>query len=393
MLYYLHRESFQEAYKQVLACQTQFPASGYVLRMKARILYLLGQLEEALQAFEILRELFPADLTYVDLHSHILYVNQAEAELAVLIGRTTDVARYSANTACALGNYYSLLGNHEEAIKHFEYSLEIDESSINSWVLLGHEYIELQKPACAIQCYRQVTSQKPRDYRSWYGLGQAYELLDAHHYSRTYFEEACRLAPHIPRNYLALGRLCVGINQPEEAIRFYEQAHLLGDTDLIALSRIADLHAQSGRTEEACLYHTEVLRSPAPLARLNTRDRPDVTDALSDTEDERPPTEINATKEFTPNVVRATCFLMLHYENTDNWLLAEKYARHLLDISGPEKEEAKRVLRSIHDPNTLNQSLKHRFTGNVSASSCKSNRSSPSPGWSEKGERVSRTWS
>ena len=35
-----------------------------------------------------------------------------------------------------------------------------------------------------------------KDYRAWYGLGQAYELLSMHHYSLHYYQRATALRCH-----------------------------------------------------------------------------------------------------------------------------------------------------------------------------------------------------
>jgi hypothetical protein len=42
-------------------------------------------------------------------------------------------------------------------------------------------------------CLTSQTDVNRKDYRAWYGLGQAYELLSMHHYSLYYYQRATAL--------------------------------------------------------------------------------------------------------------------------------------------------------------------------------------------------------
>ena len=53
--------------------------------------------------------------------------------------------------------------------------------------MLGHEHVELKNTPAAIAAYRTAVDVDPRDYRAWYGLGQAYELLAMPHYALFYY--------------------------------------------------------------------------------------------------------------------------------------------------------------------------------------------------------------
>jgi anaphase-promoting complex subunit 8 len=42
---------------------------------------------------------------------------------------------------------------------------------------MGHEYMELSNSVAAVACYRRAVDINDRDFRAWYALGQAYEIL------------------------------------------------------------------------------------------------------------------------------------------------------------------------------------------------------------------------
>lgn len=55
-----------------------------------------------------------------------------------------------------LGNYYSLRSEHQKAVVYFQRALSLDPQYLSAWILMGHEFIELQNSNAAIQCYRQA---------------------------------------------------------------------------------------------------------------------------------------------------------------------------------------------------------------------------------------------
>jgi anaphase-promoting complex subunit 8 len=77
---------------------------------------------------------------------------------------------------------------------------------------MGHEYVEMKNSHAAIEAYRRAVGKgivshlvscrlthlhdedvNRKDYRAWYGLGQAYELLSMHHYALHYYQRATAL--------------------------------------------------------------------------------------------------------------------------------------------------------------------------------------------------------
>lgn len=54
------------------------------------------------------------------------------------------------------GNYYSLRSEHQKAVMYFQRALALDPQYLSAWILMGHEFIELQNSNAAIQCYRQA---------------------------------------------------------------------------------------------------------------------------------------------------------------------------------------------------------------------------------------------
>ena len=117
--------------------------------------------------------------------------------------------------ASSTGNLYSFRGEREKAITYFQRALRLDPNFLAAWTLLGHEYLELKSWNAAIEAYRRAVGKSvlfwkilsgrrtnlcaifidisPKDYRAWFGLGQAYELLGMPSYAIFYVQKAVAL--------------------------------------------------------------------------------------------------------------------------------------------------------------------------------------------------------
>lgn len=157
---------------------------------------------------------------------------------------------------------------------------------------MGHEFMELKNPAAAIDayrsaipsltfplllspmdcqpscfvvscshCLRRAVDINPRDYRAWYGLGQAYELLMMPYYAIYYFRRATQLRPFDSRMWNAMGQ-CYFSEQlgradsaTAAAIHCFKRAVDNGDREGTALDKLADLykHQVDGGDSTLCL--------------------------------------------------------------------------------------------------------------------------------------------
>ena len=110
---------------------------------------------------------------------------------------------------------------HEKAIKYFRRATQLDRTYLSAWTLMGHEFVEMKNSHAAIEAYRKAVGESAdlcpgdpftgsvnsdhsnsvhrmvdvnrKDYRAWFGLGQAYELLSMHQYALYYYQHATSL--------------------------------------------------------------------------------------------------------------------------------------------------------------------------------------------------------
>jgi anaphase-promoting complex subunit 8 len=101
-----------------------------------------------------------------------------------------------------------------------------------------------------VNAYKSALKISSKDYRAWYGLGQAYELLQMNLYALYYYNKATSLKPYDPRMWIALGSCYESISKYKEAIKCYERARLK-DFEGLALHKMAILYQLLNLPERA----------------------------------------------------------------------------------------------------------------------------------------------
>jgi anaphase-promoting complex subunit 8 len=269
-----------------------------------------------------------------DVLSNILYVKEDQVALSNLAHQAVFVDKYRPETCCIIGNYYSLKQQRHKAVKYFQRALKLDSSYTSAWTLMGHEYVELKQTESAMETYRRAVTVSSKDYRAWYGLGQTYEFLNMHLYALFYYRKACALRPYDSRMWCSVGLCLVALSRPADAIRAYERAVSQGDTEGIATQKLASLYRQEGRDEEAAqcyLRHLEsrylvTNKAPARSSTLDTIVQGVLVEASE---------------------AEALIFLANYYKSNGENDTAALMCSRLVDYPGPEKEQAKGILRDL----------------------------------------------
>lgn len=233
MSFIFHLHTSLELYQQGpnLAHQLEellnvFPTSAFLLTCKALLAYHSKDLIGAEQDFAHLLSLHQQRLEALDHYSNILYVLELRPKLAFLAHLCNSVDRFRPETCVVVGNYYSLLSQHEKAVQYFRRALTLDRSCLSAWTLMGHEYVELKNTHAAIESYRRAVEVNRRDYRAWYGLGQTYEVLEMHAYALWYYKRAAGIRPWDGKMWMAVGSCLQKVGRNRDGIKALKRALL-----------------------------------------------------------------------------------------------------------------------------------------------------------------------
>ncbi|ORX92888.1 anaphase-promoting complex subunit Apc8 [Basidiobolus meristosporus CBS 931.73] len=296
-----------------------FPGSDYLKTQKAMHFYNTREFDEAEAIFDELIEKDPFRLDNLDTYSNVLYVMEKKAKLSFLAHNSACVDKYRPETCCIIGNYFSLKGEHEKAVIHFKRALKLNRKYLSAWTLMGHEYVEMKNTHAAIEAYRRAVDINTKDYRAWYGLGQTYEVLRMPYYSLYYYQRATALRPYDARMWCALAGCYEILNQDVEAIKCYKRALLGSENEVIALNKLGNLYKKLDQQDTAAYYYHLSLKQ----TKIQDNHSIDLVE---------------------------TCLFLAYYEKKrGNFKEAEEYVTEVLKYNGPEKEEAKALLRELRN--------------------------------------------
>lgn len=217
-----------DVYNTLAQVQAIFPNSAHLQQQKALLLYHARDHDQAMEIFDGLIRSNPYRLDGMEIYSNLLYVLPNRPKLATLAAMASETDKFRPETNCILGNYYSLISEHEKAVLHFRRALALDRNFHAAWTLMGHEYIELKNTQAAIESYRRAVDTNRRDYRAWYGLGQGYEMLECHSYSLFYYQRAASLCGGDPKMWAAVAHAYSKCGKHHNAIQAFKRALIVG---------------------------------------------------------------------------------------------------------------------------------------------------------------------
>lgn len=332
-----------------------FPRSTYLLAQKALTSYHMRDFDQAQEQFERLSRVDPHRVETMDVYSNVLYVKEDKIELSRLAHRALQVEKYCPETCCIIGNYYSLKNKHDRAILYFHRALKLDPNFLSAWTLIGHEYIEMKNTNAAIDAYRHAVDVSDRDYRAWYGLGQAYEILNMYLYSIYYYRKAASIRPYDARMWCALGGCYEKLNKSEDAVACFRRALGNHDREGIASYHLGRIFAQRNDQHEAAKYYMLHLGLQQPSAVIDAQEFGSVDTVHKPSNTSQLKSAANVRID-TPQALASILFLANYYKQLGNYVESTLLCNRLLDLQGPEKEEAKALLREMRSLEAVSSS-------------------------------------
>lgn len=324
--------------------------SPYLQMQYGVVHYHLRQFEVAKRVLHDLHAAMPYRLEGMDIYSNILYVQQDSVALSQLAHAVTTVDKYRPESCCIVGNYYSVKKQRAKAITYFQRALKLDGSFSSAWTLMGHEYVEWKQTAYAIECYRRAVQADAGDYRAWYGLGQTYEFLNMPLFALFYYKRAVQLRPYDARMWCAVGTILAGLGRRADAIRAYERAVQTGDTEGVATQKLATMYRKDGDAERAAQCYLRHLELRHHVTHPNIEALAPAAEVVLSGPTASSPSSLEQMLQglvIGAAEAEAILFLAYYHKTNDEFDVATTFCTRLLEYPGPEKEEAKALLREL----------------------------------------------
>jgi anaphase-promoting complex subunit 3 len=249
-----------QIYNSLPSAQRETP---YVLAQIGKAYYEQAQYVEADKFFVRVRQLAPTRLEDMEIYSTVLWHLKNEIELANLAHELIEVERLSPQAWCAIGNSFSLQREHEQALKCFRRSTQLDPQFAYGFTLQGHEYISNEEFEKALEAYRAAIAADGRHYNAWYGLGKVYEKMGKWSIAEQHYRTAAKINPTNAVLICCIGLVLERLKEPEKALQMYTRACALAPNSALGRFKKARCLMSLGRPRDA-LTELLVLRDVAP---------------------------------------------------------------------------------------------------------------------------------
>ncbi|EXJ91311.1 anaphase-promoting complex subunit 3 [Capronia coronata CBS 617.96] len=249
-----------QIYNSLPSAQRETP---YILTQIGKAYYEQGQYADAEKFFIRVRQLAPNRLEDMEVYSTVLWHLKSEIELAYLAHELISIDRLSPQAWCAIGNSFSLQREHEQALKCFKRSTQLDPQFAYGYTLQGHEYIANEEFEKALEAYRAAVAADGRHYNAWYGLGKVYEKMGKWGIAEQHYRTAAKINPTNAVLICCIGLVLERLKHPEKALQMYTRACTLAPNSALSRFKKARCLMSLGRPREA-LAELLILRDVVP---------------------------------------------------------------------------------------------------------------------------------
>lgn len=192
---HLSRFECQEAIRAFELLPTAQRETPWVLAQIGKAHHERSNWAEAEKVFLRIRERQPSYVEDMDTFSTVLWHQKKEVQLAYLASTLSNEDRLAPQSWVALGNAFSLQGDHDQAIKMFSRATQLDPKFAYAYTLQGHEHLANEELDKAFLAFRLAISANNRHYNGWYGLGRAYEMQHKFSFAEQHYRAAFAINP------------------------------------------------------------------------------------------------------------------------------------------------------------------------------------------------------
>jgi anaphase-promoting complex subunit 3 len=201
----LSRYDCAEALAAFESAIPQFRETPWTLAQVGKAHFERSAYSEAEAHFAKARKLAPSRTEDMEVYSTTLWHLRRDVDLSFLSHEMLEADRLSPQAWCALGNAFSVQGEHDRAVRCFRRATQLDGKFAYAFTLQGHEHVANEEYEKALLAFRNAIGADGRHYNGWYGLGQVFERLGRYEVAKEHYAAAGRINP---RN--AVLKMCLG---------------------------------------------------------------------------------------------------------------------------------------------------------------------------------------
>lgn len=252
-----------QALEAFSALSLQQQDTPWVLSHMGRAYYEQASYSEAESLYKRIRQIAPTRFEDMEIYSTVLWHLKRETDLAFLAHELVDSSWKSPEAWCVLGNSWSLMRDHEQALRCFKRATQLNPKFAYAFTLQGHEHVMNEEYDKALTSYRHAMAVDRRHYNAYYGVGKVYEKMGNYDKAFIHFEAASKINP---TNAVLLGLMGSVVDKKGNkalALAYFKKAIELDPKSALTRFKKARCLMTMGNMEDA-LEELKILKDLAP---------------------------------------------------------------------------------------------------------------------------------
>jgi len=159
-----------------------------------------------------------------------------------------------------LGNTLLQKGSVDEAIAHFQKSLEINPVNAEAHYNLGTALLQKERVDEAIAHYQEALQINPNYAKVYYNLGNALLQKGRVDEAIVYYQKSLQITPDYAKAHINLGNLLLQKRSVDEAIAHYQKALQITPNSAEAHNNLGSALLQKGSVDEAIVHYQKAVQ-------------------------------------------------------------------------------------------------------------------------------------
>lgn len=223
----------------------------------------------AAREFDAVRRSAPWRVEGMEVYSTVLWHQKREAELALLARGLVAIDKEAPESWVAVGNCFSLLKEHDAALRFFQRAIQVAPSFAYAYTLCGHEYVATDDMDQAASFFRSALLHDARHYNAWYGLGMIYFRTQRLQLADFHFSQALALNPANSALHTYRGMVASKQRDWDSALESLDRALACNPKNVLARSQKAQVLIHQGQVEEGLAMVEHMLEASPREAFLH----------------------------------------------------------------------------------------------------------------------------
>jgi tetratricopeptide (TPR) repeat protein len=223
-------------------------------------LYSEGQIQEALDASEILIKDYPNEPILHNISGTCYKELQQSQEAVKSYEKALEINPNYAEVYCNLGVTLNDLGQQTAAINNFEKAIAIEPNYAEAHYNIGNTLRNLRQLNEAVKHYKRALVIKPSYVEAHYNLGISFKSLGQPSKTIEHFEKALKIKPDYPEVIYNLANTLRDLKQLDAAIKLFEKVLVIKPNYAEAHCNLGNILTDLGQFNVAIMHYKQALK-------------------------------------------------------------------------------------------------------------------------------------